>query len=589
MDRTAWIAITLCVLGLIAWEIWIARQPLPPPAVAPAPSSAAPLASGTPLVSAPSAVVTPAPPPATAATAAPSATPAQFEEKTETLRNSDVELRLTNRGGGVSEAILLNYPAEVGESERVTLTSPARIPIGAMVDDPAAPGLPEYKIAREADTVALEYVTPEQVTIRKKFSFPPTNEKKDNFVVKLDVDFANNGAAPYANPGYFLGIGSAARIHRNDYPSYTRLVWSVGSRTKGIDVGWFAGGGGFLGMGQHPPRPYYTQGVNAADWVAASNQFFTSLVVPLTAKADAVWGKSFEIDPAQKAYGLEGAMHLPGFRVEAGQTCNAHFQLYLGPKLYHRLAHLEHNEAEVMEFGIFKIICQALLNALNTLHSFLGNYAAAILALTTIVKLSLWPLQTKATASMRRMSALSPKIQELREKYKDDPTRMNQETMKLYKEYGINPVGGCLPMLIQIPIFFGLFTMLRQAVELRGAHFLWIRDLSQPDTIFTIKGLGWIPILSTPGVGLSINILPLIMAATSFWMTHLTPKSGDPTQQRMMMFMPIIFIVFCYNFAAALALYYTVQNLFSILQLYQNRKQPMPTLEKVAVPKRTRK
>ncbi|PYK23667.1 MAG: hypothetical protein DME52_12055, partial [Verrucomicrobia bacterium] len=438
--------------------------------------------------------------------------------------------------------------------------------------------LPEYKIAREADTVALEYVTPEQVTIRKKFFFPPTNEKKDNFVAKLDVDFTNNGAAPYANPGYFLGIGSAARIHRNDYPSYTRLVWLVGGRTKGIDVGWFAGGGGFFGMGQHPPRPYYTQSVNAAEWVAASNQFFTTLAVPLTGKADAVWGKSFEIDPAEKNYGLEGAMHLPGFRVEAGQTYNAHFQLYLGPKLYHRLAQLEHNEAEVMEFGIFKIICQALLNALNTLHSFLGNYAAAILALTTIVKLSLWPLQSKATASMRRMSALSPKIQELREKYKDDPTRMNQEVMKLYKEYGINPVGGCLPMLIQIPIFFGLFTMLRQAVELRGAHFLWIRDLSQPDTVAHLPVVGW-----------PINILPLIMAATSFWMTHLTPKSGDPTQQRMMMFMPIIFIVFCYNFAAALALYYTVQNLFSILQLYQNRKQPMPTLEKVAGPKRKRR
>jgi len=115
-------------------------------------------------------------------------------------------------------------------------------------------------------------------------------------------------------------------------------------------------------------------------------------------------------------------------------------------------------------------------------------------------------------------------------------------------------------------------------VELRGAHFLWIHDLSQPDTVGHLPVVGW-----------PINILPLIMAETSFWMTHLTPKSGDPTQQRMMMFMPIIFIVFCYNFAAALALYYTVQNLFSILQLYQNRKQPMPTLEKVAVPKRTRK
>jgi YidC/Oxa1 family membrane protein insertase len=565
MDRTAWIAITLCVLGLIVWEIWIARQPLPPPAVATAPSPAASLASGTPFATAPTAVATPAP-------------PAQFEEKTETLRNSDVELHLTNRGGGVSEAILLNYPAEVGESERVTLNSPARIPIGAIVDDPAAPVLPEYKITREADTVALEYVTPEQVTIRKKFFFLPTNEKKDNFVARLDVDFANNGAAPYANPGYFLGIRSAARVHRNDYPSYTRLVWSVGGSTKGIDVGWFAEGGGFLGMGQHPPRPYYTQNVNAAEWVAASNQFFTTLVVPLTAKADAVWGKSFEIDPAQKAYGLEGAMRLPGFRVEAGQSYTTRFQLYLGPKLYHQLARLEHNEAEVMEFGVFKVICQALLNGLNLLHSFLGNYAAAILALTTIVKLSLWPLQNKATASMRRMAALSPKIQELREKYKDDPTRMNQETMKLYKEYGINPVGGCLPMLIQIPIFFGLFTMLRQAVELRGAHFLWIHDLSQPDTVAHLPIVGW-----------PINILPLIMAATSFWMTHLTPKSGDPTQQRMMMFMPIIFIVFCYNFAAALSLYYTAQNLFSVLQLYQTRNQPMPTLEKVAVPKRTRK
>jgi YidC/Oxa1 family membrane protein insertase len=147
---------------------------------------------------------------------------------------------------------------------------------------------------------------------------------------------------------------------------------------------------------------------------------------------------------------------------------------------------------------------------------------------------------------------------------------MNAEVMKLYKDYGVNPVSGCLPMMIQIPIFFGLFTMLRQAVELRNATFLWVKDLSQPDKIGHIPGLGW-----------PINILPLIMAGTSFWMTHVTPKSGDATQQRVMMFMPLIFVVFCYNFAAALALYYTTQNLFTILQLYQNRNQPIPKLEKV--------
>jgi YidC/Oxa1 family membrane protein insertase len=150
---------------------------------------------------------------------------------------------------------------------------------------------------------------------------------------------------------------------------------------------------------------------------------------------------------------------------------------------------------------------------------------------------------------------------------------MNQELMKLYKQYGINPVGGCLPMFVQIPIFFGLFTMLRQTVELRNSKFLWINDLSQPDTIAHL-----------PVLGFPVNILPLIMAGTSVWLMAITPKSGDPTQQKMMMFMPLIFVVFCYNFAAALALYYTAQNLLSVLQLYHNKRQPLPTLEKVTSP-----
>ncbi len=171
-----------------------------------------------------------------------------------------------------------------------------------------------------------------------------------------------------------------------------------------------------------------------------------------------------------------------------------------------------------MNFGMFKFVCQFLLNFMNLLHSWLHDYGLAILALTTIIKLTLWPLQNKANRSMRQMAALSPKMQELKEKYKDDPTRMNQEVMKLYKQYGINPVGGCLPMMIQIPIFFGLFTMLGQAVELRNAKFLWVKDLSQPDTLFVIPGMGWIPILGIPGVGLPINILPILMGATQVWL-----------------------------------------------------------------------
>jgi YidC/Oxa1 family membrane protein insertase len=468
--------------------------------------------------------------------------------------------------------VLLNHLAE--QNTPITLNSEKHPPIGAIVSDPAVPALPEYKIRREGDAVVFESAVPEQVSIRKKFFFPPTNQKKDNYIAQLDLEFRNDGTAAYDNPGYFVELGAATPVHRNDYPSYTRLVWCVDGKAKGIDVNWFNASNGFFGVGQRPAQPFYQENVSGAEWAAVADQFFATLVAPLSGKANGVWGKRFDVQrwADAKLGGIEGAARMPGFKIDPGQSYVAQFEIYTGPKLYHRLATLPHNEAEVMEFGIFKIICQALLNALNTLHSFLGNYAAAIFALTVIVKAILWPIQNKATRSARQMAALSPKMQELREKYKDDPTRMNQELMKLYKEYGINPVGGCLPMVIQIPIFFGLFTMLRQAVELRNASFFWIHDLSQPDTVARIDLLG----ASVP-----INVLPLIMAATSFWMTHLTPKSGDPTQQRMMMFTPIIFIVFCYNFAAALALYYTTQNLLTILQLYLNRRQPMPTLQKV--------
>ena len=567
MDRTAWIAVALCVIGLVLWEVYLAKQTQRKPALANAPaqfsptSTAAANASASPL-----------------ATAAPSVAPkvaepiSSFPEQVETLRNSDVELRLTNRGGGIKEAVLLNHVAEKGE--RVVLNSAGCAPIGAIIEQPSAPAFPEFTASHESNaTVQFERTTPEQVTIRKKFFFPKSTETKDNFVAEMDVDLQNAGPNPYVNNGYFVALGSAAPIHPKDYPSYTRLVWCIDGKAKGIDVGWFGGGGGIFGLGQRAAQPFYQGNVPGAEWIAVSNQFFTTLLAPLTAKATSAWGRRFDIVrwPEQKAFGIEGALGMPGFQLQPGQTYRARFEVYTGPKLYHRLAQLEHNEAEIMDFGMFKLVCQFLLNFMNSLHGVLGNYAAAILALTTIIKLVLWPIQNKANRSMRQMGVLSPKMQELREKYKDDPTRMNQEVMKLYKAYGINPVGGCLPMVIQIPIFFGLFKMLGQAVELRNAKFLWVRDLSQPDTVGHLPLLGW-----------PINIIPLCMAATQIWLMQMTPKTGDATQRRVMMFTPLIFLFICYNFAAALALYYTTQNLFSILQFYQNRNQPMPTLEKVA-------
>ncbi|MEO5719495.1 MAG: membrane protein insertase YidC [Chthoniobacterales bacterium] len=598
MDRQAWIAIALCIAGLIGWQVYMVKHPTVPPAkVVAAPTSAVGRdsvepgggsASPGPGVAPGSTESRPtgAGAPFDAATPVPTATPAAFVEKTMTLRNADLELLLTNRGGGIAEAILPKHKGENGAP--VKLSRLQRLPIGALVEKPAAPVLEEFSVLPGQGSVQFERALSSNVQLRKKFSVPAPPNAKDNYVAQLDLDFQNNGTTAYTNPGYFVALGSAAPIHHNDLPNYTRVTWCIDGKTKSTDVSWFAEQNyPVIGVQKRGAQEFFQEKINNAEWLGVSNQFFATLITPLGTKATEVWAQRFESykkpDGALE-YGIEGAMGMPGFTVKPGQTATVQFQLYIGPKLYNRLAQLTHDEGEIMDFGLWKLVSQTLLNLMNLIHRFVGNYAVAILILTAIIKLILWPLQTKANKSMRRMAALSPKMQELREKFKDDPTKMNAEVMRLYKDYGINPVSGCLPMLIQIPIFFGLFTMLRQAVELRNANFLWVHDLSQPDTLFTIPGLGWIPILGNPATGLPVNILPLIMAGTSFWMMRVTPKSGDATQQKVMMFMPLIFVVFCYNFAAALALYYTTQNLFTILQLYQNRNQPLPTLEKVNKP-----
>jgi YidC/Oxa1 family membrane protein insertase len=174
---------------------------------------------------------------------------------------------------------------------------------------------------------------------------------------------------------------------------------------------------------------------------------------------------------------------------------------------------------------------------------------------------------------MKRMSKLQPEMKALKEKYADDPQRMNQETMKMYREYGINPLGGCLPLLVQIPIFFGFYTMLMYAVELRQQSFLWVEDLSQPDTIAHLP-------FSLPFLGNGVNLLPIVMAVTMVLQMSLTPKTGDKMQRRLFMMMPLIFFFFCYNFASALALYWTTSNIFAIAQMLITKRLPEPELKK---------
>jgi YidC/Oxa1 family membrane protein insertase len=246
--------------------------------------------------------------------------------------------------------------------------------------------------------------------------------------------------------------------------------------------------------------------------------------------------------------------------------------LYTGPKEYSTLARIafrfNNNLDLVMNFGWAGFVSKALLLGMNWLHSVLKfSYGWAIIAITIIIKAVFWPLTQASTRSMKRLQALQPQMNAIKEKYKDDPVKMNKKTMEFMKENKVSPLGGCLPMLLQIPVFFGFFSMIQSAIELRGASFLWIGDLSHTDTLFVIPGLGFIPFFGIVGVGLPFNLLPLIMGATMLWQAHLTPPSPgmDPTQQKIMRYMPLMFLAFLYNYSAGLTLYWTVQNLLTKL------------------------
>jgi YidC/Oxa1 family membrane protein insertase len=211
-------------------------------------------------------------------------------------------------------------------------------------------------------------------------------------------------------------------------------------------------------------------------------------------------------------------------------------------------------------------------------HDVIGHsYGWAVVAITIIIKLLFWPLTAAGTRSMKRMQLMQPQMNALKAKYKDDPAKMNKKLMEFMKENKVSPVGGCLPMMVQLPVFFGFYRMIQSAIELRGASFLWVADLAKPDTLFVIPGLGFIPVIGTPE-GLPFNLLPTIYIATALWQSHLTPVSPgmDPTQQKMMRWMPLMFLIILYNFSSGLALYMTVQNLLTILQTKLTRTTAEP-------------
>jgi YidC/Oxa1 family membrane protein insertase len=244
--------------------------------------------------------------------------------------------------------------------------------------------------------------------------------------------------------------------------------------------------------------------------------------------------------------------------------------LFAGPKEYRTLVRVGEqfqNHADLaMNFGtgymsfwgVGTFFAKLLLSGMNWLHDVTKmSYGWTIVVITIILRLIFWPFTAVSMRSAKKMQALAPEVKALKEKYKDDPQKFTQKQMELWKKNKVNPMSGCLPMLVQMPVFFGFLAMIRCAIELRGAHFLWVADLTKPDTIFLI-----------PGLNFPFNLLPLLMVGVMVWQAHLQPPSPgmDPAQQKMMRYMPLIFLLFLYNYSSGMALYMMVSTLLGILQ-----------------------
>ncbi len=288
-------------------------------------------------------------------------------------------------------------------------------------------------------------------------------------------------------------------------------------------------------------------------WIAQEDKYFFASLVPLTAMEEAkVW--KIKDSPV---IALKGK---PGINS---------FMLYAGPKEYDNLKSLNVGLEHIIDFGFFSILALPLFWVLKLFYTLTNNYGWAIVLLTILVRIPFIPLVNKSQKSMKKMQEIQPRMAELREKYKKDPQKLQKETMELYKKYKVNPVGGCLPMLLQIPVFFALYNILLIAIELRFAPFiLWIKDLSAPDTLF-----GHIPSMVPLIGGFAVGPLPIVMGITMVIQQKMTPTSMDPMQNKIMMLMPVVFTFLFLNFASGLVLYWLMNNVFSIAQqFYANKK-----------------
>ena len=474
-----------------------------------------------------------------------------------TLENAFIKVHFSIKGGAIHSVEMKRFSADISGIRSYIFNQQATYPALTLAWDPKHPWTTDFKITAQTDHfIQFSAELPDGTVVVRGYQIEKS-DARNPYTIRNEFAIRQSN---FTHDSVWLYLGTMPDTPGDKYLEYLNFAVFDGKKVQFKRMADFEASNGFLGIGRHGAHSYLKK-EQPARWVALKNQFFTAILTP---KKSVDGYLTFPRN-------VEGCRFLDGLvKFElTGSDVRITSDYFVGPKDFMLLDKMGEGQDQLMQFGFFGAVSKILLMSMRGIHALIPNWGWTIILLTIIIKMLMWPITQAQLRSSKKMASIQVPLKQIREKYKANPQKLQMETMKLFKENKINPAAGCLPIFIQIPIFIGLYYMLRTSSEIRFQSFLWIKDLSVPDTI---AYWGSFP----------INILPLLMGITMFVQMRITPTpSMDGMQQKIIKWMPFIFLVFCYSFPAALILYWTVQNLFTIFQQWLTNRmmknvQPEP-------------
>jgi len=586
MDRKNFFLGMACIVA--AFALFFLSKPEPRPAGASGPAAQV---QATPV--APTALI-----PAANASLAPSAQAAKpiarADAKSFIIENDHLKVTLSSRGGAISQIELKKEFTDVTKAKIVTFNSGNdEAALAIAVKNPTTGKLEavlsEFVAQPSASANSITLVgSLDGARVERTFSFvlPKVGETTEAYSLRFTTKVIPVTGKPA--PSIWISTGCWQPTEADSANQFLSVLAYDGEDVTRVGLDVFSDSSGFFGLGSHKAQIEHPVASVAKPllWVASGNQFFASilhpadtargprtevLVLPVVLPSDPLPVGAISSDKPIKR-GLQAFASwetVPA--ADLSRTLEGDF--FVGPKEYARVAALPDGQVAVLQFSkllgfiSFGAICKLLLAILGGVHWLLAwsgswSWGWAIVLLTCLIKVVTWPLTSIQMKAAKKMQKFAKPMQDIREKFKDSPEKMQKELMTLYTKNKINPFAGCLPILIQMPIFFGLYTAFQTTVELRLHSFLWIHDLSAPDTVFHLGGF-------------PVNILPVLMGLSMWQSMRMTPNpSADSSQKTIFLMMTLLFPVICYPMPAALTLYMTIQNLLTILQTWLTKDEP---------------